>query len=141
LVCLGLAALAVGCERSAEASRALVAERRASWSRELAGIKEQQSALATRLGGAGQGPAAQRTRAVLDGARQSITDVENQLAQAQQRMEQAIRRGGEDGRRAIDDESARARDYLQALGEQLVAAAQQLEEFSRSEDETKQKSL
>ena len=133
-----------GCERSAEASRAVVAERRASWAREIAGIKAQQAALAARLGqqGAGSagGPAAVRTRAVLDGARQSIADVESQLAQAEARMEQAIRRSGEAGQHAIDDESVKARAYLQALGEQLGAAAQQLDDLSRSEDEPKQQS-
>jgi len=36
---------AAGCERSAEASRAMAAERRASWSRELAGITDQYAAL------------------------------------------------------------------------------------------------
>lgn len=130
-----------GCERSAEASRAVVAERRASWSREIAGIKQQQAALAARLGpqrtGAASGPATLRTRAVLDGARQSITDVESQLAQAEARMELAIRRGGEAGQHAIDDESVKARGYLQALGEQLAAAARQVDDLSRNEDEAK----
>ena len=134
---------AAGCARSAEASRALVGARRASWAREVDGIKAQHAALAVRLGeqGAGfsTGPALLRTRAVLDGTRQSIADVEGQLAQAAERMERAIRRGGEDGQRAIDDESAKARGDLQALSEQLVAAATQLDDFSRSEDETKQK--
>jgi hypothetical protein len=132
----------VGCERSAEASRAIVAERRASWGREIAGIKEAHAALAARLGGQGSGlsggPAALRTRAVLDGARQSIADVESQLAQAEARMEQAIRRGGEAGQRSIDEESAKARSYLQALAEQLGAATRQLEDLSRNEAETKQ---
>jgi hypothetical protein len=84
------------------------------------------------------GPAALRTRAVLDGARQSIADVESQLAQAEARMEQAIRRGGEAGQRSIDEESAKARSYLQALAEQLGAATRQLEDLSRNEAETKQ---
>lgn len=131
---------AIGCERSADASRALVAERRAAWAREIAGIREQQAALASRMGSSGAGtgdsPAVRRTRAVLDGARQSIADVENQLTQASTRMEHEIRRGGEAGRQAIDDESARARGYLQSLGDQLGAAAQQVEELARNEDET-----
>lgn len=141
LIALGSAA---GCERSAEASRALAAERRASWSRELGGIKEQHAALVARLGQRGTdpncSPATRRTRAVLDGLRQSITDVESQFAQAEPRMEQVLRRGGDVGQRSLDDESARARSYLQALGEQLVATAQQIEELSRSEDEAKQQS-
>jgi hypothetical protein len=132
-------AWAAGCDRSAEASRAVVAARRASWAREIGGMREQQAALAARLSeqgtGSNAGPAALRTRAVLDGARQSIADVERQLAQADGRMEQAIRRGGEAGQHSIDDESANARGYLTALGEQLAAAARQLDGFSRSEAE------
>jgi len=134
----------VGCERSAEASRAIVAERRASWTREIAGIREQHAALAARLGGHGTGssggPAALRAHAVLDGARQSITDVENQLAQAEGRMQQAIHHGGEAGQRSIDEESAKARGYLQALAEQLGAAAGQLDELSQNENEAKKQS-
>jgi hypothetical protein len=133
-----------GCERNTEASRALIGERRASWAREIAGIKEQHAALAARLGGRGAGatgrPAEQRMQAVLDGARQSIVDVESQLSQAQTRMEQAVRHGGEAGRRAIDEESVKARGYMQALGEQLVTAAQQLDDLSKSADKTKAQS-
>jgi len=133
-----------GCERNTEAARALIAERRASWAREIAGIKEQHAALAARLGARGAGaidrPADQRMHAVLDGARQSIVDVESQLSQAQTRMEQAIRRGGEAGQRAIDEESVKARGYMQALGEQLVTAAKQLDDLSKSEDKTQQPS-
>jgi predicted solute-binding protein len=56
-------------------------------------------------------------------------------------MEQAFRRGGEAGERAVEEESARARSYLQALGEQLGTTAQQIEDISRSEDDAKQQSL
>ena len=38
---------------------------------------------------------------------------------------------------AIDDESVKARGYLQALGEQLAAAARQVDDLSRTEDEAK----
>jgi len=134
-----------GCERSAEASRALAAERRASWSRELSGIREQHAALVARFGerrnGGNASPAIVRTRAVLDGARQSIIDVDSQFAQAEMRMAEAFRRSGEAGERAVDEESARARSYLQALGEQLGTTAQQIEDISRSEDDAKQQSL
>jgi hypothetical protein len=145
IVVIVLAAVA-GCERGGEASRALLAERRASWAREIAGLKAQHEVLATRLegrpapgAGAGAGAIAseRRLRAVLDGARQSITDVESQFAQAEGRVDHAIRRGSQAGERALEEESARARSYLQALGEQLGAVARQADERARTDDETK----
>jgi hypothetical protein len=126
-----------GCERSPEQARALVEARRASWERELGGIKEQHAILAARYqqqpGVAGGSAAALRLRAAVDGARQSIIDVKSQLDQAATRMEQAARRNDSAGEQTLEEESVRARAYLQALGEQLTVAAHQLEEFSRSE--------
>jgi len=134
-----------GCDRSADASRTLIAGLRASWTREIAGLKSQHLALVARLGSRGtdssDGPAAMRARAVVDGTRQSITDVESQLAQAEGRMEQAVRRGGDAGERAIEEESVKARGYLQALGEELVEATQQLDQFSRTADESQKQAL
>jgi len=77
---------------------------------------------------------------VLDGARQSIADVEIQLAQAANRVEQAIRRGGQAGEQAIDEESIRARGYLQGLGDQLSTAARQLDVLATSDEEAKRQS-
>ena len=39
-----------GCNRGVEAARAMIAERQASWARQLGGIKEQHAILAARLG-------------------------------------------------------------------------------------------
>ena len=134
-----------GCERSPEQAHALVEAQRASWARELGGIKEQQAILATRLqqqgAAAGTSPAALRMRAVLDGARQSLVDVQNQLDQAATRMEQAARRNDQAGAQVLEEESVRAREYLQSLREQLTAASKQFEEFSRSGTEAKEASL
>jgi hypothetical protein len=146
IVCVVSALTSVsGCERSPEQARALVEVQRASWARELGGIKEQHAILATRFqqqaAGADTSPAARRLRAVLDGARQSLVDVQNQLEQAATRMEQAARRNDQAGARVLDEESVRAREYLQSLREQLTAATQQFEEFSRSETEAKEASL
>ena len=133
----------VGCDRGGEASRAVLAERRASWTREIAGLKAQHEVLATRLegrpgAGAGATASERRMRAVLDGARQSIADVESQFAQAEGRVDQAIRRGSQAGERALEEESARARSHLQALGQQLGEVARQADERARTDDETKQ---
>ena len=143
IVAIVLAAVA-GCERGGEASRAVLAERRASWAREIAGLKAQHEVLATRLEGrpapgegAGAAASERRMRAVLDGARQSIADVESQFAQAEGRVDQAIGRGSQAGERALEEESARARSYLQALGQQLGAVARQADERARTDDETK----
>jgi len=78
---------------------------------------------------------------MIDGARQSIVDVQRQLDQAATRMEQAARRNDRAGEQALDEESLLARQYLQSLGEQLTAAAQQFEQFSRHETESKASSL
>lgn len=133
VIAIGITA---GCEQGADFLRASLAQRRDSWSRELSGLKEQQAALAARLderlGTSRGGPAAMRTRAVLDGARQSIVDVDNQLQQAGTRLEQAIRRGGDSGEKALDDESALARGYLQGLGQQLGAVAQQVDGLAQN---------
>jgi hypothetical protein len=138
-IVVALAWAATGCQQSAEVARAQIAERRASWAREIAGIKEQNAALLARLGGRGVGSgasaAAVRMRATLDGGRQSIADVENQLAQAATRMEEATRRGGRAAEQAIEEESVRVRGYLQALGEQLGATARQLDEFGNQDTE------
>ena len=131
-----------GCERGGEASRAVLAERRASWAREIAGLKSQHEVLAARLegrpgAGAGASAADRRMRAVLDGTRQSIADVESQFAQAGGRVDQAIGRGSQAGERALEEESSRARSYLQKLGEQLGAVARQVDEHARTDDEAK----
>jgi hypothetical protein len=133
-VLIALAIAVGGCERSAEVSRAVLAQRRDSWSRELAGLREQHAALAARIddrAGAARGPEVIRTRAVLEGSRQSIVDVENQLQQTETRLEEAIRRG-DSAEKAIDQESALARGYLQGLGEQLGAAARQVDVLARN---------
>jgi chromosome segregation ATPase len=131
-----------GCERGGEASRAVLAERRASWAREIAGLKSQHEVLATRFEGrsgtgAGASASERRMRAVLDGARQSIADVESQFAQAEGRVAQAIRRSTQAGEKALEEESARARSHLQALGEQLGAVARQADDRARTDDEAK----
>src|SRR5262249_13907977 len=122
-----------------------IAGLRASWAREIAGIKSEHAALVARLGSQGadskDGPAAIRARAVLDGTRQSIVDVENQLAQAEGRMEQTARGGGDAAQGMSDEESVKARGYLQALNEQLVVTAQQLDQFPRTADESRKPAL
>jgi hypothetical protein len=127
-------ACAVGCERTSEASRAALAERRESWSREIGGCNGQYAALEARLaGGAGTasrgGVAERRVRAVLEGTRQSIADVEIQLGQAAGRAEQAISRGREEGERAIETEGVNARASLQALNEQIGRTARQVDDY------------
>jgi hypothetical protein len=136
IVVMVLASIA-GCERGGEASRAVLAERRASWAREIAGLNQQYASLATRLGGrlgvgtgAGDTPAERRMRATLDGTHQAIADVETQLQQAAERIEQAIGRGGQVTEKTLDEESARARGYLHGLGEQLGLAARQVDELA-----------
>jgi len=147
-VVLALAAFGAGvggCERSPEQARAVVEARRASWARDLGGLKEQQALLAVRFeqqqAGGGGSAATLRLRAMIDGARQSIVDVQRQLDQAATRMEPAARRNDRAGEQALDEESLLARQYLQSLGEQLTAAAQQFEQFSRHETESKASSL
>jgi len=54
--------------------------------------------------------------------------------------EGAVGRGGRAAEKTIDEESANARAYLQALGEQLVVVAQQLDESGRNDDGTKEQS-
>lgn len=136
-----LLASSTACERTSEASRASLARRRNSWAGELAGLKEQQAALAARLDGrmaSAAGSVAQRRMwATLDGARQAIADTELELQQAESRIEHAIERGSAVGQKSMEDESSKARSYLQALGEQIATAARQIDEFAQNESETK----
>jgi hypothetical protein len=133
---------AVGCEQGADAQRAMLAQHRSSWTREIAGLKELHAALAARLnerlGGARGGPAGTRARAVIDGARQSIVDVENELDQAATRIDQAIRHGGDSGEKALKEESARARGYLQGLHDQIGGGARQVDALALGGNGTKQ---
>ena len=130
------------CERGAEVSQALIAQRRAAWAREISGIREQHAALTGRLGQEGTSlnpaPAQARMRTVLDGARQSITDVENELAQCVARMEHGSQGSGEAAQRAVEVETAKARGYLQALVAQLDSAATQVDGLTRGTGEAKQ---
>jgi len=137
---IALVAMLSDCERGADSSGALIGARRAAWEREVRALREQQSTLVTRFERKGLSssglPAERRVRVAIDGARQSISDVENQLERAGARME-AAHRGGHAVEHSIDEESARARDYLRALADQLLDASKQLDDVGRGDNRAK----
>jgi len=136
-------AVGAGCERSAEASRALVAARQASWTRQLARIKAEHVGLKERFGReitspvGTTNPSALRARATLDGLGQSIADVEIQMRQVGGRVEAAIARGGDEAEKALDDESARMNGHLQALVADLAAVSRQMNGFGNGDRTSK----
>lgn len=132
LVVLVSLAVTAGCERDGGAIRAALASRQAEWQREIQSLKAQQSALSERYV-PGSSTAALRVHAAIDGVAQSIADVEAQARQISPRVEVAIGRGGEAGEKALDEESARMRDYLQALATDVASAGRQLDELGKDE--------
>jgi hypothetical protein len=131
-----LVALAASCERDADSVRAALAARQASWARQLEGIKAQHAALADRLqrqpaSPANASPATLRMRARLEGARQSLTDVEIQRRQIDQQIEQALTQGGDAAEKALEEVSARMNGYFEGLTADVTAAGGELDALSK----------
>ena len=121
----------IGCHGNADAIRAELAARRASWQRELGTLKSQQGGLRARLEGQLAGEGSQRSvRAAVGGIGQSLVDVETQMRQVDPRVEQAIERG-EDASKILEEECARMDGYLQALAAGVKSASDELDEWGR----------
>jgi hypothetical protein len=69
-----------------------------------------------------------RLRAALDGATQSLVDVEGQMRQVGPRIEQAIGEGGDVAEKALDEETSRMTAYLQGVAADLASVGRQLDE-------------
>jgi hypothetical protein len=123
-----------GCQGNGEQIRAALADREASWQRQSATLKSQQNALRSRLDGQAAGGAALKSlRATLGGLGQSSVDVDIQIRQVEPRVESAIARGGGEGSKALDEESARINGYLQTLAADVASAGEELDGIGRSQ--------
>ncbi len=135
--------LAAGCERDADSVRTALALRQDSWARQLESIKAQHSALTERFqrqpaSRADVSPAVLRMRARLDGARQSLADVEIQRRQIDQRIEQALSRGGDAAEKALEEVIAVMNGYFEGLTADLTAAGSELGELSKPKSSDQQ---
>jgi hypothetical protein len=131
----------LGCQRDAETARALLRTQQASWERGLGSLKEQQAALKERFerqppppatAPGDVSPTAMRMRAILDGGRQSLVDIESQIRQVPDRLEPAMGRGPEVAEKALEQESARINDYLKSMSDQLALAGRELDGYGKS---------
>ena len=133
--CLLIAGIALGgCQRDAESIKAALAARRATWDRELGSIKARKAAVDERLGRKAAAmkpgsPAVERIRAMLDGARQSLIDVEMQENQIGPNLVKL--RSGEEAEKALEQESQRMSEYLVQLTAGIGAAGRALDEVDR----------
>jgi hypothetical protein len=131
LVLAGLGA----CERDQETTRALLRDQQQQWARDLGTLRQQEGELRSRLvrlsavrpsaPNVAQAAGVQ-VEPLLNGTRQAIGDVETQAQQAAQRLEPALRRGGQPALDAFEGERAQISGYVQMMREQLNTAAREL---------------
>jgi len=111
-------------------TRAALKARETEWTRELAALQSDQVQLRARFDalpvaatdrGVTASAVRRRAAAVLDGSRQSLVDIEMQMHQVGPRVEAALVRGGDAGKQALDEESARMESHFQAMRQGLEA--------------------
>jgi len=123
------------CERDPAATRAILREQQQQWARDLGTLRQQEVELHARLTSlstSGRTVAALRVAPLLNGARQSITDIEMQAQQADERLEPVLRQGGQAALEAIDAERTQIGGYLKMLRDQLETAGRTLGALERS---------
>ncbi|MES1208870.1 MAG: hypothetical protein ABUS79_23270, partial [Pseudomonadota bacterium] len=127
----------------ADSLRAELGVQRTSWQRQLDTARAQQAALRDRFGrqrplaigaqGASGQAAATRLAAALDGAAQSVVDLDSQQRQIGDQVEAAIAKGTEEGRHALDGARERMNEQLSALAADGAALIAEVDNFGRSE--------
>jgi hypothetical protein len=136
----GLLLLAVwpvlACQHGVDASRSMLVARHSGWERTVSTLQQQHAALEHRFGGLthqGDAPAFEaQTRATLDGARQSLADLDVQIGQVDGRFDRGVA-AGERPDQVADREVGRVEGYLQAVSAQLVETGRQLDAVERIE--------
>jgi uncharacterized protein involved in exopolysaccharide biosynthesis len=137
---LGILVAVVGCQRDADSMRAQLAQEQGTWARELDALRARQDVLEQRFRSqptavpsvpGGVSAPHVRVRAILDGSRQSLADVDLQIRQAGSRLEPALSRGGEAADKAIADERERIAGLLRRLSEQLVTVSGELDDVGK----------
>jgi hypothetical protein len=143
LFSLFVAATAVGCRSGADSLRTELSVQQTSWQRQLETLRAQQAALRERFGrqrpsvvaalGASGEASAARLAASLDGAAQSVVDLDSQQRQAGAQVEAAIARGTEEGRHALDGVRERINEQLSALAADGTALIAEVDNFGKTE--------
>ena len=128
----------VGCQNNADAIRASLSVRETGWRHQLDALESGHAALEARLpAGAGADPELQRVRATVGGMGQSLVDVEGQLRQIGPLLDKAIARGGDEGGKALEAETAKMDGYLESLAGDLTAAGHEIDGLGQGAASTK----
>ena len=137
---VGLTALiASACDRSAELDAELRA-RQAHWTREIAAIRAQQSNImvqfqtlqAPAVGNTPAFAAHARTKAIVLGAYQSLSDLDNVASQAARRVESANKKSARAGSRALEIEHAQVLSEVRRMWEHLAVAQKEIVELQQT---------
>lgn len=143
LLAISSALMMGGCQGGADGVRVELSTQQASWRRELDTLRAQQTSLRERFGRqrpavtAAIGPSGQavaaRLQAALDGAAQSVVDLESQARQAAEQVETALATGAEQGRHALDGARERVNPQVAALSSDVTALIAEVDNFGKLE--------
>lgn len=143
LLTISVALAVVGCQSGADGLRAELSTQQTSWRHELETLRAQQASLRERFGrqrpavmaalGASGQAAAARLQAALDGAAQSVVDLESQERQAAEQVETAVAAGTEQGRHALDGARERVNPQVAALSTDVTALIAEVDNFGKLE--------
>jgi hypothetical protein len=133
--CLGTLSVLTGCERGADGVHAALSARQSGWHRDLENVKAQVAGLRHRFPATATALAPQtlRIRAVLDGADQSVADIDRQATEVAASVDAASLHGASAGEQALEEGSTRMNEYLRALAADVAAAGRQVDEFDTNE--------
>jgi hypothetical protein len=137
-VCV-IAAFVPACDRPAELEADLRA-RQAQWTREIAAIRLQQTNIlaqfqsiqAPATAGSPAFAAHARTKAVVLGAYQAVSDLDNVARQAAQRVQAAIKSSAGAGARALEAEHAQVLSEVRQMWEHLGTTQKELVELQQT---------
>lgn len=132
---LGTLSVLAGCERGADGVHSALSARQSGWHRDLENVKAQVAGLRHRFPATATAHAPQtlRIRAVLDGADQSVADIERQVTEVASSVDAASVHGASAGEQALEAGSTRMNEYLRGLAEDVAAAARQVDEFETND--------
>ena len=124
----------LGCERDADWFRGLLKDKQAGWERQLGTLRAQQAAFHDRFARQPQPQSAPgtisapyvRVHAILDGNRQSLSDIAVQIRELPRRLEAVIAKGGDAAEQAIEQEGARMDGHLRVVANQFTSIEREL---------------
>ena len=132
---LGTLSFLTACERGTDGVHAALSGRQSGWHRDLENVRAQLAQLRQRFPATARAVAPQnlRIRAALDGADQSVADIDRQVTEVAASVDAASVHGASAAEQALEQGSTRMNDYLSALASDVAAAGRQLDEFETNE--------